>query len=305
MLTAETNEAGVEIRGRVVSIRRFSTHDGPGIRTTLFLKGCSLHCAWCHNPETISPAPELAIHPRCTACGACAAVCACHRITPEGKHEFDRANCRACGRCVAVCPNKALTLYGEQRTPEELLPELLADRRFYRESGGGVTVSGGEPLLQSAFCAALFRELKREGIHCAVDTCGNVPFRAVEEVLPYTDLFLYDLKQMDDALHRRWTGASNRLILENLRRISAAGKEFEIRIPVVPGVNDTEEMFQAAAAFLRDLPGLRAVKLLPYHDFARSKYTAVGRCDTMPHAAPPPQDQLAQWGELFRSFTRC
>ena len=178
-------------QARYIDINRFAVHDGPGIRTTLFLKGCPLRCLWCHNPESRRPQPELAIHyPKCTLCGECAKVCACHKIV-NGVHEFDRTACKACGKCEAACPSGALELFGRTMTADEAAEKLLEDRIFYRD-GGGITLSGGEPLLQSSFCAELLRKMKAEGIHCAVDTCGSVPWSAFETVLPYTDLFLYD-----------------------------------------------------------------------------------------------------------------
>ena len=197
---------------------------------------------------------------------------------------LDRERCVACGRCVDACLFDALVLYGRKVTPEEILPELLEDRLFYTQSGGGVTLSGGEPLLHPAFCAELFGLLQREGIPCAMDTCGEVPWSAFEAVLPVTELFLFDLKQMDPERHRRCTGVSNERILENLRRLSDTGKEIEIRMPLVPGFNDEEENLEAAGRFLAGLKPLRGVRLLPYHSFGRSKYHAIGHPDTMPDA---------------------
>ncbi|MFW6438320.1 MAG: glycyl-radical enzyme activating protein [Armatimonadota bacterium] len=264
---------------RIADISRFSTHDGPGIRTTVFLKGCPLSCVWCHNPETISPTPEIGyVARKCIGCGECVRVCpqGAHRME-NGAHVFERARCVACGACAEVCLGDALTFYGREMTAAEVLTIVLEDRTFYEQSGGGLTLSGGEPLLQADFCAELLGMAKREGLHTAVDTCGAGPWEAFEQVLPLTDLFLYDLKQTDPALHRKYTGADNALILQNLRRLSEAGAAIEIRIPVIPGVNDDERFREEADALLSGLAGIRAVKRLPYNPYARSKHEAVGR----------------------------
>jgi len=264
---------------RIADIIRFSTHDGPGIRTTVFLKGCPLSCAWCHNPETISPTPEIGyVAKKCIGCGECVRVCpeGAHHIDDRG-HTFDRSLCVACGACAEACLGEALTLYGREMTAEEILATVLRDRAFYERTGGGLTLSGGEPLLQANFCAELLEMARREGIHTAVDTCGAVPWGAFEQVLPMTDIFLYDLKHTDPEIHRRYTGADNELILQNLRHLSEAGAAIEIRIPVIPGVNDDETFRAAADDLLGGLAGIREVKRLPYNPYARSKYEAVGR----------------------------
>ena len=284
---------------RYIDLKRFAVHDGPGIRTTLFLKGCSLRCIWCHNPESRRPHPELAIHyPKCTCCGECSKICSCHRIV-NGVHEFRRTECRNCGKCTASCPSGTLELFGKNITVEEAAKQLLEDRIFYAD-GGGITLSGGEPLLQDSFCAELLARMKTEGIHCAVDTCGNVPWTAFGSVLPYTDLFLYDFKCADPEKHRRLTGARNDLILENLKKLNAAGKNIEIRMLMVPEHNMSEIDLRAAGNFLAPLANVSAVRLLAYHSLARSKFLAIGHPDTMPDVPSPHADMLEKCAEILR-----
>ncbi len=286
--------------GILFDIKRFAVHDGPGIRTTVFFKGCPLRCAWCHNPEGIAREPELSFtRQKCALCGACVAACpqGAHRIDAAG-HTIDRSRCTRCGKCVEACYPRALTLYGRAVTVEELLTEVLADRAFYDESGGGVTASGGEPLLQSDFCAALFAACRAEGVHTALDTCGAVPWEAFARVLPHTSLVLYDLKHTDSAAHRRWTGLGNERTLENLLAVGRSGVPVEVRVPCVPTVND--EMIGDMARFLTRVATLTGVRLLPYHDFARSKYAAIGLADTMPHVEKPSPERMEELRAIVR-----
>ena len=270
----------------ISDIKRFAVHDGDGIRTTVFLKGCPLKCVWCHNPEGIGFKPQLAYYEsKCIGCGECALVCPAkaQKLTENG-HVFDRALCIACGKCESVCLGEALKFYGKEMMPQELLPLLLEDRDFYEVSGGGVTLSGGECLSQADFCAELLRALKEKGIHTAVDTCGFVSQSALDQVIPYTDVFLYDIKAFDEDVHRRCTGRSNKQILENLVYLDSCGKDIEIRIPYVPGFND--DQIHKIAAFLKNLNHVKAVKVLPYHNYAGSKYAALGMTNTLPEKLP-------------------
>lgn len=278
------------MKGVITDIKRFAVHDGDGIRTTVFLKGCPLKCIWCHNPEGISSGPALAYFAhKCTACGKCTQVCSAHQLK-NGRHIFLRQACTPCERCSNVCPNAALKLYGKTVTVNEVLSITLEDRIFYEASGGGVTLSGGECLLQPDFCAALLKALKENGIHTAVDTCGFVSRQAIDKVLPFTDIFLYDIKAVDEALHLQLTGQSNRLILENLNYISRQGKKLEIRIPYVPGCN--ENQIPKIKELLKALDGITKVRVLPYHNLAGSKYTALGLENTLPKVLPSPQEIL-------------
>lgn len=286
----------------ICDIKRFAVHDGPGIRTTLFLKGCSLHCRWCHNPESIRNVPELGLLARkCSFCGACAKFCACHSVA-EGKHHIDRKKCIGCGKCVAVCLYDALELYGRRITVAEAAAAILEDRNFYDFSHGGATVSGGEPLLQADFCAELFRMLHKSGIHNAVDTCGNVPWRAFKKVLPYADLFLYDFKHSDPAEHKKLTGSDNILIKENLCKLSRTGKPIEIRMVMIPGLTMDEDNLHASGQFLGGLTNITKVKLLPYHSLARSKYEAVGHRDTMPDSPAPTDTEMAHAESVIANY---
>ena len=259
----------------------------------MFLKGCSLRCIWCHNPESRELRPELAFREmKCALCGECAKVCSYHGIE-NGKHVFKREECHGCGRCEQACLFGALELYGKQISVEAAASVLLEDRNFYGEDGG-ITISGGEPLMHSKFCAELFARMKEEGIHTACDTCGNVPWSAFEEVLPSCDMFLYDFKCADTEQHRRLTGAGNELILENLERLSHTGKAIEIRMVMVPQNNMDVENIRNTAKFLARLDNITAVRLLAYHSLARSKFKAVGHKDTMPDVPPPTEQEMEQ-----------
>lgn len=286
--------------GVIVDVKHFAVHDGDGIRTTVFLKGCPLKCVWCHNPEGISFSPQLSyIAKKCIGCGACVEVCAAgaHRISDAG-HEFLREKCISCGACADACLGEALKLYGKKIEAEDLLPELLEDVPFYESSGGGVTLSGGEALMQPAFCAALLRRLKENGVSTAVDTCGDVPRAAVDAVFPFTDVFLYDIKAIDPEVHRKCTGRTNERILENIRMIDERGGKIEVRYPYVPGMNDGE--CEKIAAFLKTLRRPVNVRVLPYHSFAGSKYEALGMENTLPGKAMPDEETMRRARETFR-----
>lgn len=287
--------------GRIVDLKRLCVHDGPGIRTTLFLKGCPLQCRWCHNPESISPAPEIGFVPRrCRGCGQCAAVCpAGAHVLAAGCHTLNHAACTACGRCVSACLPGALEFYGRELTVAEAVAAVLEDRTFYARSGGGCTLSGGEPLWQAEFCAEVFTLLRAAGVHCALDTSGAVSWDCFETVLPVTDLFLYDVKHADDTVHRAHTGCSNRELLDNLRRLSACGTPVEIRLPVIPGFNADPASLAALGELLSELPHLLGVRLLPYHH-ARLKHEMVGRSDLMADVPLPDAATMARAADILR-----
>lgn len=276
----------MSLKATIFEIKRFAVHDGDGIRTTVFFKGCPLKCVWCHNPEGIGFQKQLSyVQHKCIGCGECTKVCrfGAH-VIENGQHVFYREKCTDCGQCEKVCLGEALKLYGKEMTVEELMPLLLEDRDFYETSNGGVTLSGGECLMQADFCAELLKELKKHHIHTAVDTCGFVSGQAIDKVMPYTDIFLYDVKAFNEEVHNKCTGQSNKIILENLRYINDCGKKIEIRIPYVPDYN-SEEM-EEIAGFLSGLTNVTKVKVLPYHNYAGSKYEALDMENTLPEKVP-------------------
>lgn len=267
-------------RGMLYDIQRFSLDDGPGIRTTFFLKGCNLRCRWCHNPESIRFEPQLLYYVgKCQSCGACAQVCPRQAHSMEEGHRFDRKRCSACGLCETVCPSGALLLRGRELMPQEVIAEAMKDRAFFASSGGGVTFSGGEPLLQPAFTAEAFRLLKQQGVHTAVDTAGNVPWSSFEMVLPFTDLVLFDLKAVTASRHRDTTGADNGQILRNLKALSADTTcALWIRIPAVRGLNlsgPDDAEWARMLTLLKELPRVDRIDLLPYHRLGEAKYGAL------------------------------
>ena len=272
------------MKGIVFDIQRFCLHDGPGIRTTVFLKGCTLRCRWCHNPEGMERRITAGLRDhKCVRCGRCFEVCPLHMLEENCIHRIDFAHCTGCGKCVEVCPSKALFLSASQMEAQEVAEKVLRDRAFYGAEGG-VTFSGGEPLVQAAFvkeCAAL---LKAEGLTVAVDTCGNVPFEAYETVLPVTDLFLFDIKAASPELHAWATDADNRRILDNLKKLDALGARLWIRIPLIHGVNDSAEEIEAIASMIASLSQVERVTPIPYHDLGGSKYEELGIPSRMSHA---------------------
>ena len=286
-----------------MDVKRFAVHDGPGIRTTFFFKGCPLRCRWCHNPEGLSPEPQLAYYAhKCRNCGECASVCPAGAHTfSDGVHRFDRAKCRNCGKCELWCPAAALKLYGRSMTVEEALKTAREDVIFYAESKGGVTLSGGEPLLQARFARDLLAACRDDGIHTALDTSCFAEREVLDEVIPFTDMFLVDFKHPSPEEHKKLTGRSNELIRANLRHLSEVGARIEIRIPLVPGCNDAPEVLAEAGKFLGTL-NVEAVRLLPYHPQAATKYAALDMTYNLPDTAPPEAENLESAAVILRGF---
>jgi pyruvate formate lyase activating enzyme len=290
--------------GIVFDIMHFSTRDGPGIRTTVFLKGCPLHCAWCHNPESQSPQPQMMPRPNlCIGCLACLDACPHSAIAQvDGRLTYIPERCELCGRCLDACMAGARELVGRRMTTADVLAEIEKDRVFFDESGGGVTFSGGEALLQYDFLVELLAAARAAGIHTVLDTSGYCAPDRFEALLPLVDLVLYDIKSMDDDLHREFTGVSNQVILANLRRLSVSGVSFQIRYPFIPGVNDSAAQMQALGRLASDLPGLLGIEILPFHQIGLEKYRRLQMPYRLPDLLPPAQDVLQASADVLRCY---
>jgi pyruvate formate lyase activating enzyme len=291
------------MKGIIFDIKKFSIHDGPGIRSTVFLKGCPLRCCWCHNPEGISKNPEIMLFPkRCLdSCRACIKTCTHKALSKRrGILTITRSRCDLCGRCVEACPAEALKMAGRLVSAGNVIDELAKDAVFYGSSKGGVTFSGGEPMQQVFFLRELLLGAKRKGWHTALDTCGHAPWVAFRKIMPLVDLFLFDLKCIDAARHRRLTGQSNELILDNLQRLSAASRSLAVRVPLIPGSNDSRAEMTRVADFCAALPRPHAVQLLPYHRGGAGKRERLGQADPLPATRPPSAAKLNKIREIFR-----
>jgi pyruvate formate lyase activating enzyme len=276
--------------GLIFNVQRFSLHDGPGLRTTVFMKGCPLSCPWCHNPESRSPLPELVrLGHRCMRCGRCDEA----ELTTPAVRGRDLAD-------VDACPTGALQAIGVVVEVDDLVRDVLRDRVFYDQSGGGVTFSGGEPLMQAVFVGEAMRRLRDEGVRTALDTCGHASWDDLERVAAVASLVLYDLKLFDERRHRAATGASNAIILRNLEALCEVHADIWIRIPVIPGVNDDEENLVATARFLQRLRGISRVELLPYHATGEAKFARAGLPYTLKGTLPPSVERLEQLSAPFR-----
>ena len=284
------------LRGTVLNIQRFCTRDGPGIRTTVFLKGCPLRCLWCHNPESQRrPAELLYDAEKCVSCLRCLPKCpnGCHSVE-NGRHLLSRTACVACGACVSpIC--SALELSGEEMTAEEVLAEVRKDRLFYENSGGGITLSGGEPLYQTAFCLELLQRAKEDGLHVAIETCGFADAEQFRKTAEWVDLYLFDYKESDPERHEELTGAPLAPILRNLRQIDALGKETVLRCPIIPGINDRADHFRGIAALADSLRNVREVVVEPYHTLGTGKYPRLGRSYALPDVPSPSEAAVEEW----------
>jgi pyruvate formate lyase activating enzyme len=289
--------------GRVFDIKRYSIHDGPGIRTTVFLKGCSLRCLWCHNPESVDPGPELMHWPgRCARCHACLEACPKGAVAKDstGAVVVDRAGCDLCGKCAEACLYDAMQIIGREMSVDEVLEEAGKDLVFYEQSGGGVTLSGGDPFVQPVFAGAILDACRRRGIRTALDTAGVSSDGALDRLAAKTDLVLFDLKVMDDARHREFTGVSNAPILDNLKRLAAGKTEVWVRIPLVAGVNDDDGNVRRTIAFLVSLKTVRRVGILPYHSGGLEKARRIGRESRFRRFETPSEERIAAVETAFR-----
>ncbi len=292
------------VSGTVFDLSRYAIHDGPGIRTTVFFKGCPLSCWWCHNPESMSRAPHVSLRQnRCIRCGSCIAICPNHAIAfSDGAATTEASLCDLCLKCAQVCCADAREVIGRSVTIEEVMAEIKRDIVFYDESGGGVTFSGGEPLMQPAFLLGLLDACGHVGIHRTVDTSGYAGREVLLRVAEKTDLFLYDLKHTDPEIHKKYTGVRNEVILKNLTHLAARGASICVRLPLIPGVNDDRSNVENTGAFLATLDHINCIDILPYHEAMRSKYKRFGWVYRLGELPPPDPLHLQDIAALLRSF---
>ena len=298
------------MEGYVTEIQRFSVHDGPGIRTTVFLKGCNMHCIWCHNPETLNPGPELQLFPeKCIGCGECFKCCPRQaHLVIAGERKLRRELCESCGKCAGGCYADALVMVGRKMSPAQVLDEAMEDKEFYASSGGGVTVSGGEPVYQADFSHEILRLCKEKGIHTAIESNMAWPWEKVAPLLQVTDLVMMDMKVLDDQMNKRVTGISNRAVLDNAKKLSRQSLPMIIRTPIIPGVNDTVQAIAAIAEFIAGFTHLLYYELLPYHPLATGKYHSLGMKYGMEGVKRPERalmDELAAAARSRGVTVRC
>lgn len=284
--------------GVVFDIQRCSLHDGPGIRTTVFVKGCQLNCLWCHNPESLSFKPQLSYNEnQCVNCLTCVRACEfdAHLVDSHGQHMMDFAKCVACGKCVEGCQGNALRVIGEEMEVDQVMKTVIRDRAFYERSGGGITVSGGEPMMQKEFTKELLEKAKQEGVHTCVETNLAVPQEWYEEILPLVDLFLCDYKATDPVLHEQLTGQRNEKILSNLDFLYQHGKAIVLRCPMIPGVNDNDDHLQAISELCHKYPDLQGVELMAYHNLGVAKSGHIGEDAPLPDVKPATKEIQEAW----------
>ncbi len=292
------------MKGLVYDLQRFAIHDGPGIRTLVYMKGCSLKCLWCSSPQTQRPKPEI-LHNEinCKKCGKCIEICPIRVISMSDEDEIviNRDLCNNCGDCVETCLNQALKIVGDHVTVEELFKDINKDAPFYRRSDGGVTIGGGEPTMQSDFVEAFLKRCKQNYLHTVMETCGYVKWEKLETLVKYLDLVYMDVKHMDPAAHKELTGASNELILENIKKVSKL-RPLIVRIPVIPGLNDSEKNIRKTAEFALSLGNnLKRIDLLPYHKFGSMTYTRIGMAYKIEDIEPPSDAHMKKLKEIVES----
>lgn len=298
---SKNNSVGVEtVYGTIFGIQHFSIHDGPGIRTTVFLKGCPLSCIWCHNPEGISIKRQLSFsQSKCINCGMCFKICPDIHSMEDNKHLIDRTKCRLCGSCVKGCYGKALEIIGWKATSEEVIQTVLKDKRYYEASNGGVTFSGGEPMLQPEFLHSMLVKAKEHGIHTVVETSGFIDTGHLKKIAPMVDLFLFDYKESNPQRHKEYTGAENDLILGNLKMLYDAGAGIILRCPVIPGLNDRNDHFAAIAALTVRFPGLYGAEIMAYHRLGTAKNARIGVSSQNIYEQPD-EKTINSWKNMIR-----
>lgn len=292
--------------GRIFNIQKFSVNDGPGIRTTVFFKGCPLNCIWCHNPESKSAKLELMYsEKKCIGCGGCVAACpkGCH-VIDSGKHIFDRTNCDLCGRCAKICPSEALEIAGYEKSVQEVLAEILKDKAFYENSGGGMTLSGGEPMYQFEFAYELLAAAKERGLHTCMETCGFAKAENMKKAAEFVDIFLFDYKETDPQKHKEFTGVSNELILENLKMMDEMGAKTILRCPIIPSLNDREDHFDGIANVANFLRNIIEINIEPYHPLGKGKAEMLDKEYALGDLGFPEEETVAKWMEYIGSKTR-